>query len=316
MPDPRSVQFVVGKGGVGKSTITAALALAYSRAGRRVLAVELGRPEGLSRLLVPGRETGPEPIRLRERLWISRVQGDDALAEYLRLVLPGKSMLGLVFGSRLYRYFVAAAPGLKELMAIGKIWYERQKQDDVGQPFWDVIVVDAGASGHSLQCLQMPATAARTFRSGLVHRESAKIANMLADADATVVHVVTTAEEMPLAEARSIIEKLRGELGLAVGKLFVNRLRKAAPPGIDRMVAHLAGSSSVGTESETAHAVAETAHQTLSWIALQERNLAQFKRDIAIDSVRLPLLAATTFDLGSVEEISDVIAAALTADIE
>lgn len=305
--DSRPLQFVVGKGGVGKSTVTAAIAVAHAAAGRRVLAVELGRPEGLSRFLAPGAETGSEPIRVRERLSLARVQGDDALAEYLRLILPGRGLLDLVFGSRLYRYFVAAAPGLKELMAIGKIWYEREKRDASDRPLWDVIVVDAGASGHSLQYLQMPSTAARTFRSGLVHRESERIAALLADAETTAVHVVVIPEDMPLTEGREILARLEGDLRLPVGSVYVNRVRPRPPELASAAAEALMRVSPADRDAGIARAVAATARRSLGWAALQEEKLERFQREVHEETVRLPHLTADHFGMAEIDVLATVI---------
>lgn len=305
--DLRPLQFVVGKGGVGKSTLTAAIAVAHAAAGRRVLAVELGRREGLSRYLAPGVETGPEPTRIRDGLSLVRVQGDDALAEYLRLILPGRGLLNLVFGSRLYRYFVAAAPGLKELMAIGKIWYEREKRDADGRSLWDVIVVDAGASGHSLQYLQMPSTAARTFRSGLVHRESERIAALLADSATTAVHVVVIPEDMPLTEGREILARLKGDLALPVGAVYVNRVRPRPPDLAAATVEELDRVSSTDPDSGIAQAVVATARRSLGWIGLQEEKLERFQREVKALTVRLPYLAAEHFGMAEIEVLAEII---------
>jgi len=86
--------------------------------------------------------------------------------------------------------FVAAAPGLKELMTIGKIWYEQDRKEADGRFVWDLVVVDAGASGHSLQYLQMPGTAAQAFSSGLVHREATRVESLLKDPARSCIHVV------------------------------------------------------------------------------------------------------------------------------
>src|SRR5262249_60155592 len=100
------------------------------------------------------------------------VDGRAALEEYLGLIIPVKRLLQTVFSSRIYQYFVAAAPGLKELMTVGKIWYEATRQDG-GRPAWDTIVVDAPATGHSLQYLRMPPAARAPFGAGLAQRERA-----------------------------------------------------------------------------------------------------------------------------------------------
>src|SRR5438094_184563 len=120
----RRLHFVVGKGGVGKTTVAAALALTLARRGRRTLAVDMEPGRRLAGLL--GREADP-------RLSVLHVDGRAALEEYLNLVIPVKRLLATVFASKIYQYFVAAAPGLKELMTVGKIWYEATRSEG-GRP--------------------------------------------------------------------------------------------------------------------------------------------------------------------------------------
>src|SRR5213076_2410611 len=132
----RRLHFVVGKGGVGKTTVAAALALMLARRGRRTLAVEMDPGGRLAGLL--GRESDP-------RLSVLHVDGRAALEEYLNLVIPVKRLLATVFASKIYQYFVAAAPGLKELMTVGKIWYEATRSEG-GRPAWDAIASTTIAS--------------------------------------------------------------------------------------------------------------------------------------------------------------------------
>src|SRR5207249_7691727 len=138
--------------------------LMLARRGRRTLAVEMEPGGRLAGLL--GREADP-------RLSVLHVDGRAALEEYLNLVIPVKRLLATVFASKIYQYFVAAAPGLKELMTVGKIWYEATRSEG-GGPAWDAIVVDAPATGHSLQYLRMPQAARETFGAGLVQRGRAR----------------------------------------------------------------------------------------------------------------------------------------------
>src|SRR5262245_29089800 len=147
----RRLHFVVGKGGVGKTTVAAALALALVRRGRRTLAVEMEGGGRLAALLAGAPEVGP-------RLQVVTVDGRTVLEEYRRLRIPVKRLPATIFSSRIYQYFVAAAPGLKELMTVGKIWYEVTREER-GRPAWDAVVVDAPATGHSLQYLRMPQAA-------------------------------------------------------------------------------------------------------------------------------------------------------------
>lgn len=310
----KRLQFVVGKGGVGKSTVAAALAMRESATCTRVLALELGGARGLSRLFDCAERVSTDPIEARPGLFLATVDGESALAEYLELVVPIRRLLHTVFATRLYRYFVAAAPGLKELMTVGKIWYEFHKTRDDGSPHWDVIVVDAGASGHSLQYLQMPSTAASTFRSGLVHRESERVAALLRDAETTEVHVVATAEEMPITEACQIVARLRGELSIPVGRLFVNRCLREPPPGTTRLPDLLAKLSSPPAANDRSGpvpgwmaGVVSVCRRTLAWQRIQAVAIQRLEREIAVAPVRLPLLAAEEFGAAELTRLAEAV---------
>lgn len=310
--ESKSLQFVVGKGGVGKSAVTAALAVANASRGKRVLAVEIGPPGGLERLLSPGARTSPEPVAVRENLWLARVEGDAALAEYLTLIVPIKRLLHTVTGSRVYKTFVAAAPGLKELMAIGKIWFEHGKTDAEGRRVWDVIVVDAGASGHSLQYLQMPAAAADTFSSGLVHREATRVKSLLEDPETTAVHVVATPEEMPAAEAEQILDRLHGDLALPVGTVFLNRCRPPSPPAareaVRRLRERIAPATGAGPNEGLIGDVVLAAENALAWESIQERVSAAFCSNESGETVvRLPLLETEEFGDREIERLSQLV---------
>jgi len=309
----KRLQMIVGKGGVGKSTVAAAIALAEARRGARVLALELGRPGGLASIF--GR-VPPEPgvpIEVRPGLSLAYIEGEAALAEYLELVVPIRRLLAAVFTSRIYRFFVAAAPGLKELMTVGKVWYEQDRKRD-GAFVWDRIVVDAGASGHSLQYLQMPSTAAQTFTTGLVHREATRVEGLLKDETRTAVHVVAIPEEMPVSEALEIVTRLRGELGLPLGTVFVNRWRAPVPPGANEIIMKIErAQESVGDDTLAggfpAAAVLEgvglAAERALAWHEVQERSSERLEAAPGLAIARLPLLVAEEFGLREIEQLAE-----------
>ena len=223
--DGRRVLFVVGKGGVGKSTVATALAVVLRGAGKRVLLAQMEPSRRLAR--VPRHRRRREGIvEALPNLCVLTVDGESALSEYLGLVLPVRRVQRMVVESKLYHHFVAAAPGLKELMTVGKIWYEEQLVAK-GRPKWDVIVVDAPATGHVLQYLRMPSAAAEAFGPGLVRREAQKVMELLCDPVRTAVCPVTTAEEMPVNETAEMYQQLRERLRMPLGVLFVNRVHAA-----------------------------------------------------------------------------------------
>lgn len=302
------LQFVVGKGGVGKSTLTAALALASSARGLRTLAIEFGGKGGLVRLFDRSDAKAGLPVVVAPRLTVLSLEGDEALAEYLRLVMPIKRILSLVFSSRLYSVFVAGAPGLKELMTVGKVWYEADRKMGDGEPVWQRIFVDAGASGHSLQYLQMPSAATVAFRSGLVHREAARVQSMLADPSRCCVHVVATPEEMPVTEACSIVERLRGSLGLPLGTLFLNRCRENAPAAAGSEALAAVERMKLAAEDESLRMLLrEAVDAALQWESVQETAIERVESECGVKGERLPLLIREEFGLADVEELARIL---------
>lgn len=299
------LEFVVGKGGVGKSTVSAALGLASARAGRRTLIVEIGGPGGVSRGLGVTPHEANVAVAVQQDLFCMYVEGDSALAEYLAMVVPVRRLLRSIFESTAYRTFVAAAPGLKELMAVGKIWFEATRKEG-GRLAWDAIVVDAGASGHSLQYLEMPQAAARTFSSGLVHRESERVASLLADSESTKIHVVATPEEMPLVEAEEIVTALR-KLGLTLGSVFVNRCRQIAPEGASALVARVEARAQSQGPSSVAAGLATVGRAGLSWQEVQKRGVAKLEEQSGVRCDLLPLLVAEEFGTSELRELSAIL---------
>lgn len=305
------LQFVVGKGGVGKSTVTAALALAAASRGLRTLVVEFGGPGGVARLFDQEHLRAGQLSIIAPRLTLVSLAGDEALAEYLRMVVPIKRLLALVFQSRLYNVFVAGAPGLKELMTVGKVWFESDRRMADGQPVWQRIFVDAGASGHSLQYLQMPSAATATFKSGLVHREATRVQSMLADPARTCVHVVSTPEEMPVTEAVSIVTRLRDSLRLPIGTLFMNRCREAVPAGAREALGVLerlpAPASSTDGRDPLRDLLHDAVDAAIEWEGVQTAAIARIESETGLRAYRLPLIAAEEFGRAEAERIAGML---------
>jgi anion-transporting ArsA/GET3 family ATPase len=231
-------------------------------------------------------------------VFVSYFDGAAALAEYLRRKVHLGALADKVFAHPLYDAFVRAAPGVKELMVIGKV-----RDELVLQKRWDAVVVDAGASGHALEYLRMPAAAAATFQRGRVHREARRVNALLSDAESTAVHVVTSAEEMPILEAIESTRLIRDELGLPLGRLIVNRCLAVPPSGIERAVARLSG----GPQSEARRGVLLAAERARGWIRIQEQCIADLQRATGTQALRLPRLLADPFGLGEVGHLAHIL---------
>ena len=155
---------VTGKGGVGKSTVSAALALLAARAGKRVLVCEVNAQERVAPLLGAPR-TGGTVREALPGLFTVNVTPHDAMREYGIMVLRFKAIYDAVFENRLVRYFLRVVPSLAELVVLGKILHE-VRAEERGRPRWDLVVVDAPATGHAVQLLRVPSALVDTVPGG------------------------------------------------------------------------------------------------------------------------------------------------------
>jgi anion-transporting ArsA/GET3 family ATPase len=215
---------VTGKGGVGKSTIAAALGMAAAARGLRTIIAEVAARDDISRAL--SGEDGPTRSfverDLGEGLHHISIDPESALEEYVKDQLP-RGVADLLASSRLFAYLVAATPGLRELLSVGKVWELAQPDRRTpGAHPYDLVILDAPATGHGVATLTAPGTFAGAARMGPVARQGGRIHGMLADPDRTVVVAVATAEEMPVNETLALRDALREELGQDLAAVIVN----------------------------------------------------------------------------------------------
>lgn len=214
---------VTGKGGTGKTTVAAALAHAAQRAGRRVLLAETGLEEQLANLIAkdaqPVGYTGRE---LLPGLTVMRIDPHEALAEYLGLQIGLRSLWDPILGSQGFRQLMEATPGWRELITLGKIWHLEQLRDDCGALRYDLIIVDAPATGHGLTFLDVPRVVASAVRSGPLRRNASMVEAMVRDHDNTLLLPVTLAEELPVQETAELVGRARAGVGIQVGPVVIN----------------------------------------------------------------------------------------------
>jgi anion-transporting ArsA/GET3 family ATPase len=216
----RRLLIVAGKGGVGRTSVAAAMGLARARHGRRVLLMEIDPQAAMSHLF--GRPPSYDPVEVADGLFLSALDGRSAMSQYLSLVLPSARLTRAVLSSRLYDYFVQAAPGLRELIMIGKLLHEIERRPATEKP-WDNVIFDAPASGHALSLLSMPFAVDSTFGTGVVKRESRNIAALLRDRDRTAIIAVATPDSLTVSETIEAYQSLR-ERGLEPTTIVMNRV--------------------------------------------------------------------------------------------
>jgi anion-transporting ArsA/GET3 family ATPase len=214
---------VTGKGGVGKSTVAAALGLAAARRGLRTVVAEVAARDDVSRVLA-GSGTRPfEERAVADGLFHISIDPERAMEEYLVDQLPVRALADVLTSSRLFTYLAAATPGMRELLTMGKVWELAQgtRRTPGARPY-DLVVLDAPATGHGVAVLAAPRTFAEAARVGPVARQGRTIHEMVVDPGRTGVIAVATAEEMPVNETLALRETLQDDLGLGLDAVVVN----------------------------------------------------------------------------------------------
>jgi anion-transporting ArsA/GET3 family ATPase len=214
---------VTGKGGVGKSTVALALGMKAAERGRRTIVCEVASQERISHAF--HREVGFAETELGPNLFAISIDPDEAMREYVLLSLKVRAMRDLLFRSKLFTYLAAATPGLRELVTIGKVWelaLDRRKVKS-GKPY-DLVILDAPATGHGVGFLQTPKTFANVARVGPIATQAETLNRFITNHRKTGVAIVALPEEMPVNETAGLERDLTRTVNVAVDRIFLNGL--------------------------------------------------------------------------------------------
>jgi anion-transporting ArsA/GET3 family ATPase len=213
----RRLLFVTGKGGVGKTTTAAALALLAASHGKRVLVGEVDAKGNLATFF-SAPPTGFAAREVQPNLHAMTLDPEESLKEYLalQLKLPMVARIGPL--ARIFEFVATAAPGVKEVLTVGKFLWE------VDSGRWDLVVVDAVASGHIVGQLGAPQAINELVHVGLIRQQTEWMVDMLSDAARTGLVVVATPEEMPVNETVELVARLRESTTVDLAAVVVNRV--------------------------------------------------------------------------------------------
>ena len=209
--------FVTGKGGVGKTTVASALALFASQRGKRVLICEIDAKGDVAGFF----EASPTGFNEREilpGLFAMTMDTEASLREYLKLQLriPVVGRIGPL--AKAFDFVATAAPGVREILTVGKPVYE------VRERHYDLVVVDAPASGHIVSLLAAPQTINNLVKVGLIRSQTDWLLDILSDRQTTGLVAVCTPEEMPVNETIELAARVRDETTVQLSAVVVNRV--------------------------------------------------------------------------------------------
>jgi anion-transporting ArsA/GET3 family ATPase len=252
----RKLLFVVGKGGVGRSTVAAALGLLAARRGARTLVAEVSGRGEMAELFATTPQQGE--VQVAPGLWAIQIDTGQALSEYLDEHLPLRVLADLVGATRLIGYLAAATPGLREMLSAGKLWELAQPQRRVADAAaYDVVVVDAPASGHAFALLSAPQTFAAMAQGGPISRQGGRIDAFFHDAEATAIVGVARAEDAAVSELIDLQRRLREDLALPLDLVAINTVVQSEFEQSD--IAKLRTALSAGALADAARGAVESA---------------------------------------------------------
>jgi anion-transporting ArsA/GET3 family ATPase len=297
---------VVGKGGVGRSTVAAAIAGQCARAGKRTLLYETNANDRFGNYFDKP-PVGTALAELGPNLFAVNATPASALEEYGLMILRWKSVYEMVFENRVTKAFLRAIPGLDDYALLGKVWFHTT-ENKRGKPLWDTVIFDMPASGHAASMLRVPWVIADTVPDGPLTRDARTVKELLTDTERTAAVFVTLAEEMPVNEALELEVKL-GALGIVAQRMIVNQVYPdhfpagtpvtqvldtlLEDPALSPPLAELAGHASLSRDRR----------------ALNARYLSELERRTKTPVAQLPMVFAQRLGAPHIHALGDRLAA-------
>lgn len=328
----RKLLVLTGKGGVGKTTVASALAVAAARQGKKVIMVEIGARENIAPLFGKKKQAGYKGLKVwsppkvkrnnkknnakgkKKSRTRSRNRGgsvtamhldpQSALKEFVVRQVKVELMYRAIFQNRVMRYFTAAAPGLEDLLMLGKIVYLAEGH---GGPDWDLVIFDAPATGHNIAFFNSAYAFLQISRVGPMRKRVEGVWSFLKDPDLTAFNVVSLPEEMPVNESVDLWHTLGTEMELPLGVVVANAM--ITPLFDDDAQRELFESvddegSATDAAGRVRSGLVRAARQRQRRRALHERYLGELKDEIDAPTYELPYLFAPDFGLKQVEALA------------
>src|SRR3984885_9905961 len=283
--DNRRFFIVTGKGGVGKTTVCAALAMHLAQKNKRVLVAMCNAKERLS-VMLGSDLIGADVSNVAQNVWAVNMDPERAVEDYGLMTLKSRTLFRLLFDNKYVRTFFSAVPGLHEWAMLGKAWWHTTELDDSGRPRFDTVILDAPATGHGLDMLRVPKVIVDVVPPGLLRRDAERAWALFQDPKTCAIVLVTLPEEMPTTETIELARAL-GELGLPVSRVVVNGVLPPLFSREERAALEAVVTGDLAAPGETAVAAAR---ERAMRERVQAESLSRLSRELPVPPAFLPLL--------------------------
>lgn len=298
-----------GKGGVGKSTLTAALAMEAAARGLRPLVVELGH-RATMRSVFGVDAVGFTPRPVGHGVHAMSVEMDQAVVEYMAQHMPSRRIARAIAGNQVLERLFRAMPAVGEIATVNALHRLEAERDAAGRPRWAPILVDLDATGHALMFLELRQVVAHLMGAGPMRRLVDEMAEAFADPRRTRLNLVTLPDELPVTETLELYARLRDAGSVAFGRVFVNRVPRTGLPGHEASVEALRAGAARGGDAELL-ADAELAARALESELAARRQIERLREHLPVPIVELPRLAAARLRPADLHQLGAVALAAL-----
>ncbi len=319
----KRVIVVLGKGGTGKSTLSAALAYLAAEQGKRVLVFQTTSKEMVSHFF------GHDGVGyVEEEVYPGVMTGNlypqqAVLEEFLTFHIRFKRIYKRLFKSPIYKYTIQGIPGLKELLTVGKVMvYESMVNEDTNKRLYDLIILDAPATGHGVSFLQVPAVAMDTIPFGPVYKNSKAVFDLLTDPKRSACCIVSLPEEMPVNESVDLQKSVVEELKLPMGPVFMNQMLSGVIDEDDvpalkdeekrkQLVETISG---ITNQPDIAPAMMESMDSYVKRFEICRYYVNDIKNRMNVEPIIIPYLYRDNFQLDEIKRIAKEIKPFVTAE--
>jgi len=309
----RRLSIISGKGGVGKTTLAAVLGLVLSQEGRRTLVAEVEGKDTLASMFgAPPLTT--QPAELADSLWGMKITPEEALEEYFDVQLHMKRIAKPLISSQLVDYVTHSAPGLRDILMLGKVWYAAVKRRD-----FDHIVLDTAAAGHAVSMLRSPEGFLHAVPIGPLATHTKQVLGWLQDPSEVGIHLASMPEEMPVNETIETTRMLEEKLGMNVSHVFMNMIFPpiSDDPKVEAEVDAISSPLALASQGFGKKASEET-FRILNFYrkrrSLQQEHRKQLSDELAstADIIDLPFIMSDVFGLDELRQLAEIAREQLT----